>query len=58
VELRSLLGHCRFRDCRHDREPGCAVQAAVERGEVAPHRVALMHALIDESKAVRDPARR
>jgi ribosome biogenesis GTPase len=58
VELQPLLGHCRFRDCRHDREPGCAVQSAVDRGEVAPHRVALMHALIDESTAVRDPARR
>ena len=57
VEIRPLLGHCRFRDCRHDREPGCAVREAVERGEVAPHRVALMHRLIRESTAVRDPAR-
>ncbi len=52
-ELRPLIGHCRFRDCRHDREPGCAVQAAVERGAVAPHRVALLHALIADSKAAR-----
>jgi ribosome biogenesis GTPase len=57
VELRPFLGRCRFRDCRHDREPDCAVQAAVARGEVAPHRVALMHTLIAESRAVRDPAR-
>lgn len=57
VELRPLLGHCRFRDCRHDREPGCAVQAAVQRGAVAPHRVALMRAMVAESLAVRDPAR-
>ena len=58
VELRPHLGHCRFRDCRHAAEPGCAVQAAVERGEIAPHRLALMHALVAESEAVRDPARR
>jgi len=58
VELRPHLGHCRFRDCRHDREPGCAVRAAVERGEIAPHRVALMHTLVAESESVRDPARR
>lgn len=58
VELRPLLGSCRFRDCRHDREPGCAVQEAVGRGEVAPHRVALLHALVADSRAVRDPARR
>jgi ribosome biogenesis GTPase / thiamine phosphate phosphatase len=56
VEIRPLLGHCRFRDCRHDREPGCAVQEAAARGEVAPHRVALMHRLVKESAAVRDPA--
>jgi ribosome biogenesis GTPase len=57
VEIRPLLGHCRFRDCQHDREPGCAVREAATRGEVAPHRVALMHRLVKESAAVRDPAR-
>ena len=56
-ELRPLIGHCRFRDCRHDREPGCAVQAAVDAGTVAPHRVALLHALIAGSKAARAPGR-
>jgi ribosome biogenesis GTPase / thiamine phosphate phosphatase len=57
VEIRPLIGLCRFRDCRHDREPGCAVQQAVARGAVAPHRVALLHRLVRDSKAVRDPAR-
>jgi ribosome biogenesis GTPase len=57
VELRPLLGHCRFRDCRHDAEPGCAIREAVERGLVAPHRVALLHAMIREAQAVRDPSR-
>ena len=57
VDVRPFLGHCRFRDCRHDREPGCAVQSAVERGEIAPHRVALLHAMVAESQSVRDPAR-
>lgn len=57
VELRGLSGRCRFRDCRHDREPDCAVRAAVEAGTVAPQRVALLHALLDESHAARDPAR-
>jgi len=58
VELRPLLGHCRFRDCRHDREPGCAVQQAVMAGRVAPFRVALLHRLVEESRAARDPVRR
>ena len=57
VEIRPLLGHCRFRDCRHDREPGCAVQEAAARGEIAPHRIALLHRLVRESQAVRDPGR-
>ena len=50
VELRPLIGHCRFRDCRHDREPGCAVQAAVADGRVRPFRVALMHALLRDAR--------
>jgi len=29
---------CKFRDCKHQREPGCALQAAVERGDVHPQR--------------------
>jgi len=57
VEIRPLLGHCRFRDCRHDREPGCAVWQAVEAGKVAAHRVALMQRLVAESRAVRTPGR-
>jgi ribosome biogenesis GTPase len=33
-EFRPYLGECRFQDCAHDREPGCAVHAAVDRGEL------------------------
>lgn len=57
VEMRPLLGACRFRDCRHDREPGCAVLAAVDEGRIAPQRLALLHALRSESEAARDPSR-
>ncbi|WP_136253078.1 small ribosomal subunit biogenesis GTPase RsgA [Onishia niordana] len=38
IEFRDHLGHCRFRDCRHRHEPGCALLAAVERGEIDPRR--------------------
>ena len=50
VELRPLAGKCRFRDCRHATEPGCAVQEAVARGEVMPWRVALLQRLLADSE--------
>jgi ribosome biogenesis GTPase len=57
VELRDLIPQCRFRDCRHDREPGCAVQAAVAAGTVAPQRVQLLQTLLQETRAANNPAR-
>ncbi|HEV3239127.1 MAG TPA: ribosome small subunit-dependent GTPase A [Casimicrobiaceae bacterium] len=48
VDLRPFVGHCRFRDCRHDVEPGCAVRDAVARGAVKPWRLALLHRLLAE----------
>jgi ribosome biogenesis GTPase len=57
VELRDLIPQCRFRDCRHDREPGCAVQAAVAAGRVAAQRVSLLQTLLREIAAAHDPAR-
>ena len=38
IEFRDHLGHCRFRDCRHRQEPGCALLAAVERGDIEAAR--------------------
>jgi ribosome biogenesis GTPase len=37
-ELRPYLNNCRFRDCTHAVEPGCAVRAALEAGEVSRAR--------------------
>jgi ribosome biogenesis GTPase len=34
VEFRRFLGNCRFGDCHHASEPGCALRAAVETGDV------------------------
>lgn len=33
-EFIHYLGQCRFKDCRHDREPGCAVKSAADNGEI------------------------
>ena len=37
-DVEALLGRCRFSDCRHQSEPGCAVRAAIEAGELSPQR--------------------
>jgi ribosome biogenesis GTPase len=38
VEIRARAGECRFTDCTHRMEPGCAVQNAVETGDIAASR--------------------
>ena len=38
-EIEDLAARCRFRDCSHASEPGCAVLAAVEEGRLAPDRL-------------------
>ncbi|MGD8384467.1 MAG: ribosome small subunit-dependent GTPase A [Lysobacterales bacterium] len=38
VEFRPLLGHCRFNNCVHHSEPGCAIKAAVQAGQIADWR--------------------
>jgi len=40
IEFADLLGTCRFRDCKHDREPGCALLKALEEGRIQPQRMA------------------
>ncbi len=40
VEFRPLLGACRFRNCRHLQEPGCAITAACDAGTLSSRRVA------------------
>ena len=39
IEFRDLLGCCRFRDCKHEREPGCALLQALENGAVSQQRM-------------------
>lgn len=38
VDIRPYVGQCQFNDCTHFHEPGCAVIAAVEQGEIAYER--------------------
>jgi ribosome biogenesis GTPase len=50
-DIETLAPECRFRDCRHDREPDCAVRAAVERGALSRARLASYRRLIREIEA-------
>ena len=45
ADLEELADECRFNDCRHAGEPGCAVAAAVDDGLVTAERVASWHKL-------------
>lgn len=38
-DIEVLASECQFRDCRHETEPGCAVQAAIEKGALDPARL-------------------
>ncbi|HWN38409.1 MAG TPA: ribosome small subunit-dependent GTPase A [Gammaproteobacteria bacterium] len=54
----ALAERCRFRDCAHESEPGCAVLAAVESGELSAERFASYRKLLAEIAAAerkRDP---
>lgn len=48
-EITDLAPLCRFRDCTHDHEPGCAVQAAVKAGTLPAERVDRWRKLLEEN---------
>ena len=47
-EFRPLLDQCRFDNCRHKAEPGCAVRAAVDAGRVDPDRLLSYERILEE----------
>jgi ribosome biogenesis GTPase len=51
-EFRPFLGNCKFQDCSHDHEPGCAVLEAVSRGTVSAERHASYLKLRAELSAI------
>jgi ribosome biogenesis GTPase len=46
VEFRPFLGHCRFSNCRHLVEPGCAVLEAATAGKIDRRRLGTFHKLV------------
>jgi len=61
AEIEQLADRCRFKDCRHETEPGCAVQAAVQAGTLDAARFENRRKLLREQEFLRrkvDPAAR
>ncbi|MCI5763362.1 MAG: small ribosomal subunit biogenesis GTPase RsgA [Actinobacillus porcinus] len=55
-EFQYFLGTCKFRDCKHLNDPGCALREALEQGKIHPVRFENYHRLIlsrDENKSQR-----
>ncbi|MEU2711685.1 ribosome small subunit-dependent GTPase A [Streptomyces sp. NPDC007205] len=50
AEIEELAERCRFHDCAHDGEPGCAVRSAVESGELAVRRLESYRKLVRENQ--------
>lgn len=47
VEFRAFLGDCKFRDCKHDTDPGCAIREAVENGKIDQSRFYNYHRILE-----------
>ncbi|TDE36590.1 ribosome small subunit-dependent GTPase A [Antarcticimicrobium sediminis] len=50
AEISELAPACRFSDCTHDHEPGCAVQAAIAAGTLDPARLDRWRKLLEENR--------
>jgi ribosome biogenesis GTPase / thiamine phosphate phosphatase len=57
ADVFELMDDCRFRDCKHDQEPGCAVQAAIAAGELDPIRLRSLERLVAEEAALEEEQR-
>ncbi|MCZ3384740.1 small ribosomal subunit biogenesis GTPase RsgA [Kosakonia sp. SOY2] len=53
VEFHDYLGHCKYRDCKHDTDPGCAIREAVEKGEIAESRFENYHRILESMSQVK-----
>ncbi|KLN67167.1 small ribosomal subunit biogenesis GTPase RsgA [Vibrio sp. VPAP30] len=60
VEFRPYLGGCKFRDCKHNDDPGCVLRQAVENGQINEIRFENYHRILEsmvENKANRQYSR-
>lgn len=54
ADVFELVDHCRFRDCKHDQEPDCAVQDAIAAGTLDAARLASLERLVAEEHALEE----
>jgi ribosome biogenesis GTPase len=57
ADVFELADHCRFRNCKHEDEPGCAVLAAIEAGTLPAVRLHSLKRLVAEEAALEDEQR-
>ncbi len=50
IEFRPVAGQCKFNDCRHSGEPGCAIREAVEQGQILQWRYDSYLRLLDQNR--------
>ncbi|OFU95776.1 ribosome small subunit-dependent GTPase [Morganella sp. HMSC11D09] len=53
TEFRDYLGGCKFRDCKHGDDPGCALREAVENGEISAERFENYHRILESMAQVK-----
>ncbi|HHG0472449.1 TPA: small ribosomal subunit biogenesis GTPase RsgA [Proteus mirabilis] len=53
IEFRPFLGGCKFRDCKHNDDPGCLITEAVGKGEIAPTRFENYHRILESMSQVK-----
>ena len=58
ADIFTLADHCRFRDCKHEREPSCSVQQAIAEGRLDARRLEAMRRLVAEEAALEAEQRR
>lgn len=58
ADIFELAGQCKFRDCKHHNEPGCAVKAAIAAGTLDGARLESMTRLVEEEAALEREQRR
>ena len=57
ADVFDLMDRCRFRNCKHEDEPDCAVQGAIASGTLRPERLTSLKRLVAEEAAIEDEQR-